>query len=977
MVESENTEQVDPMKKNTNYSLDIDSKIIHLKGNEQNNENQTFHNIVKNKCEMESILNKNGMDDKNNYKQMENDMSLKDQDCLSAGYPVKNDEDQNEKEDSVLLTSITLDEKPIIERASLTKTPVNSHSDLKSHEHISFSKTDLKTMLTGLKDQNQSISNSIVNNIPCGISTSYMEDDDSTLSEVDSDAPTELASPPRVKRRRLVRGDQIFSTEFSRRHSLSDSELSDLDDLKSGVISSSILHEGSSPIKTRIKLDSSPRKSLPTQKKKTCKLNHVAVSKINKNRKGIYRDLGGRTRLQIACDKGKFELVKRLIEEENYDVNDQDNAGNSSLHEAALNGHYDIVKLLLNHGAHVNIQSYEMFGDTPLIDASANRHLDVVRLLLDNGADPTIVNSKGLTAIESIEESSDLDDDELKVVNEIKDLLRCKTKRHKEENNVYTCSHHSAHNKPIQDEPTRSLSVINKVDLNFVWTDINSKKGNEKLLIASREGALNYVGAFLENGGRVDFKSFIECVKFGHEDVASLFLAFGADANASSKDGLTLLMAAAGRGYIGIIKLLLNAGADPTKCDKNGNSILYYAEYNSSGLVSQEETELIKKAIEKHSELNIKDHTSKKLEEKSFEYNHLEEITIHSDSDKIPKKKKIVGFYESKSLNVNENDNKKETTEIYNNSKITSPSNIPEVINQVKDKIDNSPTSSNIHIPKYETQEEKQSRIKKEEEYRFKRLQIKKKKEEELLKRWEEDERKRIEEKEKAELEHNKQLEQEAILKRQEQETLKLNTEIENRIKIRSMYPIGLILIDFEDLTISLDNYLPLYYTNYQDEIYVLDLQISIILRDVNFTKKHHKKHSVTDQSRFQLWNIYKFLFLFGGNGLGHKILDLSDLSLDGFCEFEEQEFLKFIQLPLNWIAFNEIEWKDKSILQTLKKYMVEIAILDNFVESGSLKKSLRDSISNDYDLQSAFMPPKFQNRTDIQKWVIKSENLW
>lgn len=94
------------------------------------------------------------------------------------------------------------------------------------------------------------------------------------------------------------------------------------------------------------------------------------------------------------------------------------------MHEAALNGHLEIVKLLVDHGANVNIQSFEYFKDTPLIDTSVNGHLEVVQYLLSRGADPTVINAKGLTLYEAIEEDSNLDEQENELVRDIKDTLR-------------------------------------------------------------------------------------------------------------------------------------------------------------------------------------------------------------------------------------------------------------------------------------------------------------------------------------------------------------------------------------------------------------------------------------------------------------------------------------------------------------------------------------------------------------------------
>jgi ankyrin repeat protein len=105
----------------------------------------------------------------------------------------------------------------------------------------------------------------------------------------------------------------------------------------------------------------------------------------------------GRTQLHRFSSKGDLVSVKALISMQ-VNVNIQDNAGYTALHAAALNGHTDIVELLLNSGANPNMQSY-VDGDTPLHDAYANQHNDVVKLLILHGADPQVKNQKHEPAI--------------------------------------------------------------------------------------------------------------------------------------------------------------------------------------------------------------------------------------------------------------------------------------------------------------------------------------------------------------------------------------------------------------------------------------------------------------------------------------------------------------------------------------------------------------------------------------------------
>lgn len=49
-------------------------------------------------------------------------------------------------------------------------------------------------------------------------------------------------------------------------------------------------------------------------------------------------------------------------------------------------GHTEIVKLLLEHGAGKSINAKNHFGQTALMFASRNKHTDIVKLLKEAGA---------------------------------------------------------------------------------------------------------------------------------------------------------------------------------------------------------------------------------------------------------------------------------------------------------------------------------------------------------------------------------------------------------------------------------------------------------------------------------------------------------------------------------------------------------------------------------------------------------------
>ena len=71
---------------------------------------------------------------------------------------------------------------------------------------------------------------------------------------------------------------------------------------------------------------------------------------------------------------------------------------------AARSGHLTIVKVTIKKNARIDKQNTIMFTD--LMAASVNGHADVVRLLLANGANPDLKNNEGKTAIDYAENSS-------------------------------------------------------------------------------------------------------------------------------------------------------------------------------------------------------------------------------------------------------------------------------------------------------------------------------------------------------------------------------------------------------------------------------------------------------------------------------------------------------------------------------------------------------------------------------------------
>ncbi|XP_077165297.1 BCL-6 corepressor-like protein 1 isoform X2 [Paroedura picta] len=110
---------------------------------------------------------------------------------------------------------------------------------------------------------------------------------------------------------------------------------------------------------------------------------------VNKN--------AGETLLQRAARLGYKDVVMYCLQKENSDINHQDNAGYTALHEACARGWIDILHILLEHGANVNCSAQD--GTRPVHDAAANGNLETMWLLLSYGADPTLATYSGQTAL--------------------------------------------------------------------------------------------------------------------------------------------------------------------------------------------------------------------------------------------------------------------------------------------------------------------------------------------------------------------------------------------------------------------------------------------------------------------------------------------------------------------------------------------------------------------------------------------------
>jgi len=112
-----------------------------------------------------------------------------------------------------------------------------------------------------------------------------------------------------------------------------------------------------------------------------CYSDRYAISKLllEKGANVEARDGMGNTALMGVAFKGLLKMAKLLIDEFGADVNAQNRAGGTPLTFAATFGQYEMVELLLHHGAEPNHSDQD--GHTALILAKAKGHQRIVELL--------------------------------------------------------------------------------------------------------------------------------------------------------------------------------------------------------------------------------------------------------------------------------------------------------------------------------------------------------------------------------------------------------------------------------------------------------------------------------------------------------------------------------------------------------------------------------------------------------------------
>ncbi len=110
-----------------------------------------------------------------------------------------------------------------------------------------------------------------------------------------------------------------------------------------------------------------------------------------------------------AAATGQFDTVAYLLDTHPDKIDDYAGDGFTALGLACYFGHYEVARLLILKGADVNLPSKNGFNVYPIHSAAAGNYTNILRLLIESGAQVNVKQQAGSTPLHAAAQYGNLD----------------------------------------------------------------------------------------------------------------------------------------------------------------------------------------------------------------------------------------------------------------------------------------------------------------------------------------------------------------------------------------------------------------------------------------------------------------------------------------------------------------------------------------------------------------------------------------
>lgn len=258
-----------------------------------------------------------------------------------------------------------------------------------------------------------------------------------------------------------------------------------------------------------------------------------------------------------ACQRSDLEMVKKLLKKSFFskpiDINIKDKSGKTLLIIATINKSKEIVELLLEKGADINIKENEENYSALWFVLNSNIDFDFASFLIKNGANINSTDeSKNTLLIDAIN---------IKSMDVVNFLLENQADVNLKNEDGYSPILIASFNK---DKKLLELLISKGGNINIkenrdnktaLWITLENKRDYEfaKYLIS--------IGADINSVDNYNRTLLIDAVENKRLDLIKFLIENGADLNIKDKFGMTAYNWASSYGYSEICELLKNKGA--------------------------------------------------------------------------------------------------------------------------------------------------------------------------------------------------------------------------------------------------------------------------------------------------------------------------------------------------------------------------------------------------------------------------------